>query len=366
MNRWIAASSERVSGTIHRASSGGEGAFRSGPPGPSEEPDRSTNARGGVPPSRGGPPDWLVLTFPEPTRERLHLAAHTLRDLGARHVAIGDGRLWAYFTPDHSDPEELLQSAGGLLRACGVPSPVTAGTWDRSFRSPRGGATRLYSEVTQPSLLRVSERFTVMPVVDRGAEEGSEVEDGGSRNEGGNEDEVVLRIGAGLSFGDGSHPTTRGCLKLLEPLPLEGERILDVGSGTGVLSVAAARLGARVVEAVDLDPYAVRSTGENARLNGVEDRVRCRRLKMEARHLSPLRRPLGRFGGIVANLELEVLRRLVPGFPAALKGSGWVILSGVPGVEVDDIRSEVRRVGLTRMEEREDEGWWSARFTRGA
>jgi ribosomal protein L11 methyltransferase len=117
----------------------------------------------------------------------------------------------------------------------------------------------------------------------------------------------VLLIDPAMAFGTGHHPTTRLCLSLLQTLPLEGASVLDVGSGTGILAVAAARLGADRVVAVDLDLDAVRATDDNARRNSV--RVDARHGGLEAAE------PDGPFDVVVANLTTatvcELAARLV-------------------------------------------------------
>ena len=98
-------------------------------------------------------------------------------------------------------------------------------------------------------------------------------------------DQVVIELDPGLAFGSGLHATTRLCLELLEEHLRPGERVLDVGTGSGILAIAAACLGAAAVVALDNDPEAVRVARENVLLNGVADRVRSeeRRVGKECR-----------------------------------------------------------------------------------
>lgn len=107
--------------------------------------------------------------------------------------------------------------------------------------------------------VRISDRLTIKPTWESYEPE--------------NADEIVLELDPGMAFGTGTHPTTALCLRVLERETAPGIDMIDVGTGSGVLAIAAAKLGARRVLALDLDPVAVASAVENVRLNGVGDRV---------------------------------------------------------------------------------------------
>ena len=86
---------------------------------------------------------------------------------------------------------------------------------------------------------------------------------------GGSGEAVIVRLDPGLAFGTGTHPTTALCLQVLDSLPLAGRRVIDYGCGSGILGIAALKLGAVHVTAIDLDPQALLATRENAERNGV-------------------------------------------------------------------------------------------------
>lgn len=130
-------------------------------------------------------------------------------------------------------------------------------------------------------------------------------------------DDVVLRLDPGLAFGTGTHATTALCLERLAELPLEGKRVLDVGSGSGILAIAAARLGATAV-AVDHDPQARRATLANSLDNGVEIVVE-----------SALDDVRSRFDVVVANLVADSICRLSQALLERLEPSGELVLSGI-------------------------------------
>ena len=132
---------------------------------------------------------------------------------------------------------------------------------------------------------------------------------------------VVVRLEAGEAFGAGSHPSTRTCLAALEPLAPDAGTVLDVGSGTGVLAVAALLLGAASAEAVDTDPDAVSATIRTAELNGVADRLVVRRGTLDAR--------AGPADLVVANLLLPVIEELGGVLASRVAPGGHLVLGGI-------------------------------------
>lgn len=174
--------------------------------------------------------------------------------------------------------------------------------------------------------------------------------------------EIVLVVDPGMAFGTAEHGTTRGVLRLLDRALREGERVLDVGSGSAILAVAAARLGAREVVAVEGDPVATEYALENIERNGAAERVRW----IESYADPALLRSLGPADGIVANIESGILRRLLPGLRDALVPGGWIILSGIPTEEWVAFEHDVVRSGFARVAIEEDTGWTAGWFTRSS
>jgi ribosomal protein L11 methyltransferase len=129
---------------------------------------------------------------------------------------------------------------------------------------------------------------------------------------------VVLRLDPGLAFGTGSHATTRLVLSWLAGAALEGARVLDYGCGSGILAIAAAKLGAAHVDAVDLDDDALAATGDNARANGV--RVRA---------FTPERLPPGNYDVVVANILALPLIALEPLLADRTRRGGRIVLAGI-------------------------------------
>jgi ribosomal protein L11 methyltransferase len=141
----------------------------------------------------------------------------------------------------------------------------------------------------------------------------------------GGDGRVVLRIDPGQCFGGGNHPTTRMLLAQIDGRLEPGKTsVLDIGTGSGVLAVAAARLGAPSVVAVDIDPNAVRVTLANAEANGVEDTIDV--------STTPIEAVAGQFDLVLANLSAATLVGLAPSLIHAVAPGGAVLLSGLlPG-----------------------------------
>lgn len=171
-------------------------------------------------------------------------------------------------------------------------------------------------------------------------------------------DEVVLTVDPGQAFGTGTHETTRMCLRLIERLFGSGKppaRVLDFGTGTGILGIAAARLGAERTLGTDIDPKAVETANENARINGVADRFRAEN--------TPLLSIRERFDLIVANILAEILVDLKREIAALCDPGGRLILSGILSEKEDWVAKEYAAERFS-VESRTREGQWVALLLR--
>ncbi|TVP75501.1 MAG: methyltransferase domain-containing protein, partial [Gemmatimonadales bacterium] len=137
-----------------------------------------------------------------------------------------------------------------------------------------------------------------------------------------------------------------------------GQRIADVGAGSGVLSIAAALLGAAYVLAVELDPWAAEVARENAELNGVSAQVEVRAGRVDPEGL-PGEPP---FDGLVSNIEAGVLADLLPGLVASVEEGGWIVLSGILLHEREAIIQKALSLGLEPDGDDGEEEWWSGAF----
>ncbi len=167
--------------------------------------------------------------------------------------------------------------------------------------------------------------------------------------------DVVLALDPGMAFGTGLHPTTRLCLAALEALAdrgaLSGARVLDVGSGSGILSIGAALLGAASVLAVDVDPIAVEASAANARRNRLARRIRSREGSAPSGE--------GPFDVVLANLIASLLVTLADGLVEDLRPGGTLLASGIFADREAEVVAAFEQRGLT-IARRWAEGDWVA------
>lgn len=165
-------------------------------------------------------------------------------------------------------------------------------------------------------------------------------------------DRVPILIDPGMAFGTGTHPTTRLCLEALERHLPPGAQVVDLGCGSGILAIAAARLGAGGVYACDIDPVAVKVARENAERNGVAGIVTVE----EGSLAEVLRRP--RADLLMANILAGVLQEMLEqGLADALRPGGKAVLSGVLADQAADLLAACRRRGLRHVETLGLEDW---------
>jgi ribosomal protein L11 methyltransferase len=170
------------------------------------------------------------------------------------------------------------------------------------------------------------------------------------------EGRAVIRIDPGMAFGTGTHETTRLCLEAIEQY-WRGSSLIDVGTGTGILAIAAAKLvpNSRVL-AIDIDPQAVEVARENARINGVSIQVLEGQLRDLAGTLSNLNCA---FDMVVANLTAEAIISSISDLARACNASGLLILSGILSQLATEVEQAISLAGL-RIVERRELGEWVA------
>ena len=163
-------------------------------------------------------------------------------------------------------------------------------------------------------------------------------------------DRVKLLLDPGLAFGTGGHETTSLCLEALDELTAGGERVLDIGTGSGILAIAALKLGAACAEGVDIDPVAVRTACENAALNGVAGQFTGL-----VGDLSD--KASGTYQIITANIVANAIISLAPAVPGLLAEGGHFIASGIIDTRAQEVAEALAKAGLTIAQRKDKRGW---------
>ena len=165
---------------------------------------------------------------------------------------------------------------------------------------------------------------------------------------------TTIVIDPGMAFGTGDHPTTRGMIRLMQPLIRAGDLVADLGAGSAVLSIAAAKLGAGRVAAIELEHDSIDNAESNVRANGVDGIVTV--IEGDAALLLPLVAPVR---VVLANIISSVLLSLLPAIRAALSADGNVVLSGMLREERDAMLAALAADGWVVDNEDTEELWWS-------
>ena len=176
---------------------------------------------------------------------------------------------------------------------------------------------------------------------------------------GGLDPATTVVIDPGMAFGTGDHATTRSVVRLMQRLPVAGARVADLGTGSAVLAIAAAKLGARTVTAVELDPDAIGNAIENVERNDVAKVVHV--IEGDAKLLLPLLAPVDL---ILANIISSVHVELLPTMAAALSGDGRAVLSGILCEERETLVERLTNSGWQVEDEVIEDMWWTATISR--
>lgn len=297
---------------------------------------------------KGSGTRWWRVSFPAPARAEGFRVVEALHGLGAREIWRADGRVHAHL-PHTEHPDEsgavdghrtrIVELRAALSSATSIPPALL----ERELTVKPIHANMVGRTGVSGRPIRVTERLAV-------------------RTGGGHDPApITVELGPGAAFGSPEHPTTRACLRLLDGRVDHGDRLVDVGTGSGILAVAGALLGASRVEALESDPVACGIARENVARNGVGDRVRVTRELVTIRTLR-LRRDAP--NGVLANLVPSVLMELAPGLTDLPRSGGWLVVSGVPRSDLDPVRTALLVPGVRCVHEEVDEGWWTALLER--
>ncbi|HEY0241440.1 MAG TPA: 50S ribosomal protein L11 methyltransferase [Gemmatimonadaceae bacterium] len=173
------------------------------------------------------------------------------------------------------------------------------------------------------------------------------------------DESIVVTIDPAMAFGTGEHATTRGVVRLMQRIEQMPARVADLGAGSAVLAICAAKLGAERVAAIELDPDAIGNAEENVAVNGVADRVTV--VEGDAAVLLPLVAPVGL---VLANIISSVLLQLLPVIAASLTPDGRAILSGILEEERGMMTDAIGEAGFVVDREDLEDNWWSVLIAR--
>ncbi|MFJ7363527.1 50S ribosomal protein L11 methyltransferase [Peribacillus frigoritolerans] len=184
--------------------------------------------------------------------------------------------------------------------------------------------------------VKISERFTIVPTWEDYTPVSS--------------DELIIELDPGMAFGTGTHPTTVMCIQALERTVTPGDLVVDVGTGSGVLSIAAALLDAKRIQSLDLDEVAVQSAKQNVEINNVQDKVSV----SQGNLLDGVNEQADI---VVANILAEVIMRFTDDVAKVVKPGGYFIASGIIQTKKQDVKEAIIASGFTVEETILMEDW---------
>ena len=235
--------------------------------------------------------------------------------------------------------EALVADAAECLADIGKYLPTGKGTLSCSFVADEDWANG-WKKYYKP--LRISPRILICPSWETAAPEAGE---------------IVVSLDPGSAFGTGSHETTSLCAERIDALLPAGASVLDLGCGSGILAIIAARLGAGSVEAIDIDPLAVKVAFDNCAINAVA-------VDVHAGELKDARRP--RYDFVVANIIADVIAALAPDVPARLAPGGTFVASGIIAEKSARVLDACRAAGLALVESHRKGDWCAYVFRHGS
>ncbi len=275
----------------------------------------------------------FTITLPDESRDAL---VHRISEAGCLGVIEHDKSIVAYFKDSFGISRIIdeLALCGTILENAGLGNVIS---FDYVFISERD-----WNESWKKKFVPIDagECFSILPPWE-------------NRKEG----RINLIIDPGMAFGTGHHETTRTCLMLIERFSRNCTRgrFLDVGTGTGILAIAASMLGFRHVVGLDIDPLALDASQRNIKLNNLENIVI---------QDGTVTRALGTFDFIAANLMSEILIHIAPDFALCLDNSGVALMSGMLSGQEDDVIDAMEKQGLKFSEKHFDGRWVSVTMTR--
>jgi ribosomal protein L11 methyltransferase len=273
---------------------------------------------------------WWAVDVQVPADRREQMGAWLVSRTGQAVEERADGTLVA-FAPDEDAAEALVHELDhSEAPVTSRRHPVEATDWSTRWREGLA-ARQLGSLTVVPSWLP----------------------------EASDPDPLTIVLDPETAFGSGEHGSTRAALTLLSRYIRRGDRVMDLGSGSGILTIAAIKLGASRAFGIEIDPEANEVAGRNAVRNGVSDSVEF--LEGDAATLAPLVAPVEL---ILSNILRSVNTTLLPVIGGALVPSGIAIFSGMEHPEAHDFGEALRAFGFTPLQDTLDAGWWGVAARR--
>ncbi|NBI29473.1 50S ribosomal protein L11 methyltransferase [Chengkuizengella marina] len=252
----------------------------------------------------------------------------------------GDAEIKAYF-PEEVDMDELLKGLERFVKNL-IELDINVGKADMKLQIVNEEDwANAWKQYFKP--VRITEKITIKPTW--------EDYDAG-------ENECVVELDPGMAFGTGTHATTSLCLKALEKAQVEGKNVIDVGTGSGILSIAVMKLGANKVLALDLDPVAVSSAKENVRINQLEEKIKVQQsdllqvLRITQDHTNQVKTQI-----VVANILAEIILTFIDDVYNVLEHDGLFIASGIIKQKEDDVLEALSKSQFEIVQKLEQEDW---------
>ncbi len=272
----------------------------------------------------------------------LDAVANFLIEQGSPGVVIKKREVWGYFA-DATENSAVRGAVERFLRGLQRVSPAVAEQRLRWRILKEGNWHRAWRRFFKPQ--RIGKLFWVGPPWIKPPSSGRR---------------HIITIEPGMAFGTGTHATTRGCLEFIEKVAHlvrgAGFRALDVGTGSGILSIAMAKLGAGKICALDTDPVALKVARDNLRRNGVEDKIRLCATKVSKLRLS--------FPLVVANLTAETILEVANGLVKRVAPRGFLILSGILKTKAAAVERYFSLQGFSLVRRKGEKEWMTLLLRR--
>jgi len=242
------------------------------------------------------------------------------RDMTKAHVK--------YYTEDENEALEIRKKAISDGFSCSVDK-LKAEDWENGWK-------KYYKP------FKLGEKVVIIP-----AWEEYELKDG----------ELPVILDSGMAFGTGTHETTKMCIGFIEKYISNESNVLDIGTGSGILSICAARFGNKNITAIDIDELAVKIAKENVELNGFSNEIKVLQGDL-------FKKITGKYNVIIANIVADIIKELFNGIDNFLAENGLFITSGIITERRNEVVSYAEEKGFVVFDENEDDGWTAIVFKK--